>query len=152
MKGYKQLISERYDGSDAVAADGESCCDPLAPTGEYLWQRGREELLQVALQMRASGLDWCPARVRDFGCGSGATLRFLLELCGDPDHLGGAELSAHRRVLAGAICRRIEFIHRDIEVLSNDTKSWDVVMAWAMWMQLPGLGSPPAAQRRMVPA
>lgn len=89
---------------------------------------------------------------RHAGSKAGAAGRepcLLLGLRGDPDHLGGAELSEHRCDIAAAIRRGVAAIHCDIAALPNDGKRWDVVMARAVWMHLPGLGSPPAAQQRM---
>ncbi|MBM4344136.1 MAG: class I SAM-dependent methyltransferase [Deltaproteobacteria bacterium] len=137
MKGYKQVIAERYDGREAEAAAGSSRYGLLAPTGWYLYARTREAFAAAARYMQAQGLDWRQARVVDLGCGGGAMLRFAAELTGDTHRVRGVELSQHRLAQARRMHPAIDVQSGDLLDLPAADPPDNVAMAWTVLMHLP---------------
>ncbi len=137
MKGYKQVIAERYDGREAQATAAPSRYGLLASTGWYLYARTREAFATAARHMQGQGLDWRQARVVDLGCGGGAMLRFVAELTGDPGRVRGVELSQHRLAAAQRMHPGIAVQSGDLLDLPAAEQPDDVAMAWTVLMHLP---------------
>lgn len=96
MKSYKEVVEERYDGTEKEVHIYDNIYSLVNPIGFNADKKIRSAFFKAYNLIRKSGTDLSTATVLDIGCGKGSTTRFFAELTGNASTIYGVDLSNNR--------------------------------------------------------
>lgn len=136
MKSYREVIKERYDGSEREIHPYNNIYSILNPVGFYADKKLRQLFHNAFTFIRNRNADLTQFNILDIGCGKGSTTRFFCELTGNPQNIYGLDLSEHRIQCASEINPKINYIVGDIVNPPSFPIKFDVISALDVFMHL----------------
>lgn len=86
--------------------------------------------------LRATGLDPQQARVLDVGCGTGASILYLLKMGFDPRQMDGIDIYEERIREARARLAHVNWVHGDASAMTYPDGTFDLCTASTMFVQI----------------
>ena len=136
MKPYKDVIKERYDGSEKDVHAYKNIYSLINPIGFNGDKQLRCAFYNVFNLIKNTGVDITKSSILDIGCGKGATTRFFSELTGNTNNIYGFDLSEHRIECAKKMNSNINYTVGDILHSSPFSAKFDIVTVLDVFMHL----------------
>ncbi len=136
MKSYKQVVKERYDGSEKKQEFDKDIYSIINPIGFNGYINMEGVIYKIFRFLLNKNIDITSIKVLDVGCGSGTITRLLSEFTGNSNNILGIDLSEHRIKIARTISQNINYKSGDIVNSFNFDDRFDLITAFDVLMHL----------------
>ena len=136
MKSYKEVVKERYDGTEKHVHPYDNTYFILNPVGFYMSNKIRSAFYRCLNLIRKRGVDLTQAKILDIGCGKGEITRFYSEISQCPENIVGMDLSQHRIFSAKKLNNNINYVVGDLLNPPDFHRQFDIISAIDVFMHL----------------